>query len=273
MRGRVVYCAAAAALLAATAAAADERPWQVEAGAGAEYLTSNGQQWTQEDLALRSRFAPRSIVEINARHTRRYAQNDDELGAGIALPLGGDWLLAAAAATSPTHRVLAKASGSMDLGYRLAGGWVLSGGLARSLYEGDSGASGSSTLRVNGERYMGAWRLALGLSHSRLDGGSAENGGRIQVDHYFSERGRVGIVAGTGRELENEPALQGVVSTRVSSVALLGVSPLSPDWALTWALGSTRNSDSMVRTGPSAGRPVGVAYRRNAVHIGVQHDF
>ncbi|HEY1394113.1 MAG TPA: YaiO family outer membrane beta-barrel protein [Methylibium sp.] len=267
-------CLALVLALAAAGAAADEKPWQVEAGAGAEYLTSNGQQWTQEDLALRSRFAPHSVAELATRHTRRYGQNDDEFGGSVVLPLGTDWLFGASAATSPTHRLLAKDSGSVDLGRRFSGGWLLTGGLSRSLFEIPTGASGGTTFRLNGERYVGDWRFAAGFSHIRLDGGgAADNGGRIQADHYFAERGRIGAVLAVGRELDIEPDLQGVLSIRVESAALLGVLPLSPDWGLSWSLGSTRNSDAMVRTGPNIGRPVGFTYRRNAVHIGVQHDF
>jgi YaiO family outer membrane protein len=267
--------ALAATLPAARELRAQPSAWQVEAGVGAEHFTGSGPTWRQTDLALRSRFAPRSVAELNARRTHRAGLDDNEIGVGLALPLDAHWSLAAAAAVSPTHRALAQTSGSLALSRTLGGGWVLGAGLSRSLYdtrESGGGTTGSSTLRLNAERYAGAWRFALGLNRSRLDGGTTDNGWVAQTDRYIGERGRIGLIYARGRELESLPP-NGVLSIRVETVALVGVWPISSGWALTGALGSTRNSDGVQRIGPDAGNPVGSSTRRNALRLGVQHDF
>lgn len=264
-----------AALLPAEELRAQARPWQVEAGTGAEHFTGDGPTWRQTDFALRSRFAPRSVAELNARRTSRAGLDDNEVGAGLALPLGAQWSLAVGAAFSPTHRALAESSGNVGLSRSVAGGWVFGAGLSRSLYDARAsggGTTGSTTLRLTGERYVGAWRFALGLNRSRLDGGTTDDGWVVQTDRYVGERGRIGLIYASGRELENLPP-SGVLSIKVETVALVGVWPIARDWALTGALGSTRNSDGVRRTGPNAGDPVGSSTRRNALRLGVQHDF
>lgn len=260
------------ALLLNTAGAA--QGWQVEAGAGVEHADNDSSDWQQFDLALRSRFAPRSVAELTTRHTRRHGYDDHEIGAGLALPLGGDWSLAASATASPSHRVLARASGRVDLARAFEGGWVLSAGVGRSLFDGvGTGKSGSSNWRLSGERYVGDWRLMAGLVRTRLDGGQTDGGGLLQVDRYVGERGRVGVFYARGRELENVPELAGVVSTRVDTYGLLTIWPLSTDWALVGSIGRSRNSDRVLRTGPGAGGAAGADYRRDGIRLGVQHDF
>lgn len=270
---RVAPWLLAALLLPPVAAAQDGAGWQLELGHGVErYEDDAAATWLQTDLALRSRFAPRAVAELNARRTRRYGRDDQELGLGLAMPLDARWSITASASASPTHRVLAKSSGALGLARSFDGGWVVGAGLARSRYDSDGGSSGNTTLRLNGERYVGAWRFALGANRSRLDGGETEHGWVAGVDRYLGERGRVGLIVARGRELENLPP-NGIVSTRVETVALVGVWPLARDWALTGALGSTRNRDGVRRTGPDAGEPVGVSTRRLAARLGVQHDF
>lgn len=271
MMRAVLLLAAALALVAPAGAAA---PWQLELGAGVEDFSNQTASWREVDLSLRSRFAPRSLAELQLRHTRRRGFDDTEIGAGLALPLGADWGLGAAATLSPTHDVLARASGRVDLTRAFAGGWVLGAGLGRSLYDGAGAAPvGSSVLRLRGERYVGAWRFAAGLNRSRLDGGQRDSGWLLALDHYIGDVGRVGLVIARGRELENEPALGGVLSTRVETLALVGAWPLAADWSLAGSLARTRHSDSDVRTGPRAGDAVGSAYRRLGVRLGVRHDF
>ena len=279
MRRATACLIALTACFAACAPAAfaqEARPWQAELGAGVERFSNQLDDWQQLDFALRHRFAPRTLAEGTLRQTRRRGFDDSELGGGVSLPLDADWTLSGAASVSPTHRVLAKAAGRIDLSRALADGWVVGGGLGRSLDEGEgaSGTTGSSIARLSVERYVGSWRFAAGILRSRLDGGENDNGGLLQLDHYFAdERGRIGLILARGRELENDPSLGGVLSTRVDTVAVVGAWPLDADWTLLGSLSTTRQSDAEVRTGPRAGQGVGQAYRRNGIRLGVQRDF
>ena len=273
---RAALLLGAGLLAAAGAAAQTTAPWQVEVGAGIEHADNGSADWHQLDLALRSRFAPRSVAEISARRVRRYGFDDSEIGLGLALPLGERWSVSASAQASPEHRVLARLAGRVDVARSFDGGWVLGGGVARSLFDGaGSDPSGSSTLRLLGERYVGNWRFAAGLSRTRIDGGGggAEGGWLLQADRYFGDVGRLGVVAARGREPENLPEVGGVVSTRVTTLGLVGTWPLGGAWALTGALVRTLSSDGEVRSGPRTGDAVGSSYRRDGVRLGLRYDF
>jgi YaiO family outer membrane protein len=252
-------------------ALAAEPAWQVEAGAGVDHLSNGAPNWSQFDFALRHRFAPRSQAELSLRRTRRSGLSDEELGAAIALPLDAQWSAALAATASPSHKVLARAGGRVELSRAFDGGWVAGAVLGRRLYE----AGGNTLLAFGVERYVEAWRFAAQVGQTRLDaGGATAASARLQVDRSFdAERGRVGLIVAQGRELEGVPAtlLTGaeVIDQRVATLALVGVWPVAPAWALTWEASHVRYDELRRRSGAIAGAP----YRRSGVRLGVRHDF
>jgi YaiO family outer membrane protein len=256
---------------AVSVAVAADPAWQVEAGAGGDHLSNDAPNWSQFDLALRHRFAPRSLAELNLRRTRRSGLTDEELGGVVALPLGTEWSASLAAAASPSHNVLARYGGRLDVGRSFDGGWVASAVLGRRLFEAD----GNTLVGIGVERYVGVWRFAAQFGQTRLDGGAGSAGNtRLQVDHSFdAERGRVGLILAQGRELEGIPATPtsaaDVIDQHVASVALVGVWPLAPAWALAWDLSHVRYDDLRRRSGVPAGAP----YERSGVRLGVRHDF
>lgn len=260
------------ALAVGSAAAAIEAPaWQAEAGAGADHLSNGAARWSQLDFSLRHRFAPRSQFELTLRRTRRSGLADEELGAGVALPIDAQWSAALAATASPSHHVLARTGGRLELSRALDGGWVASGVFGRRVF---SGGGGNSLLALGVERYVDTWRWAAQLGQTRLDGGGSAANVRLQVDRYFDgERGRIGLILARGRELEGLPATTGVAADvldqRVGTLALVGAWPLAPAWALTGEASHVRYDDPRRRSGALPG----VAYRRSGVRLGVRHDF
>jgi YaiO family outer membrane protein len=248
-----------------------EPAWQVEAGAGADHLSNGAPNWSQIDLALRHRYAPRSQAELSLRRTRRSGLTDEELGAAIALPLDPQWSAALAAAGSPSHQVLARVGGRAEVARSFEGGWVASGVLGRRLYEAD----GNTLVAFGIERYVEAWRFAVQIGHTRLDaGGGTAPSARLQVDRAFdAERGRVGLILANGRELEGVPATPftpaDVIDQRVTTLALVGVWPVAVAWALAWEASHARYDDLSRRSGAPAGAP----YQRTGIRLGVRHDF
>jgi YaiO family outer membrane protein len=231
-------------------------------------LDNGSPDWRQLDLALRHRSAPERVNEIGLRRVERYGQRDAELSAGVSLPLGTDWGLALRASLAD-GAFLARAAGQVDLTRRLADGWVLGAGLGRGLYAPEGGiASGTTTLRGSVERYVGAWRLAAGASHARLDGGHGASALRLQVDRYFGDDSRVGLIVARGDELEYDP--QGVLSSRVGAVALVGRWSFATGWALAGDLGRTTVRD-VERRGGSGGSAPG--YRRSGGRLALQREF
>ena len=248
--------------------------WQVEVGAGADRLSSAAPNWHQVDLALRHRFAPRSVVELNLRRTQRSGLDDTELGGVVALPLGEAWQASLGASFSPSHEVLPRQVARLELSRSFEGGWVASVAMARRRFEVGSVDSGTTQVALGVERYVDAWRLAAAVGSTRLDGGGSAGNLRLQLNRSFAdERGRIGLIAARGRELEGVPATllapSDVVDQRVDTLALVGVLPLTDRWALTGEASHVRNSDVRRRSALPAAAP----YQRNGARIGVRRDF
>jgi YaiO family outer membrane protein len=264
----VVGVLLACALLAP--AQADTPPWQVELGLGSERLSNDSPDWRQLDLALRRRLEGGMVADVGLRRVERYGRRDGEMSVGATWPLTADWTLALRAAAS-NGRFLATTSGQAELTRRLDGGWVLGAGFGRSLYDPEGGvASGTSTARANVERYVGAWRFAAGASRARLDRGESASALRLQLDHYFNDSARLGLLVARGDELEYDTL--GVLASRVGAVALLGRVPLVQGWAVTGELSRTRVRDTVRRGGPAGGAS-SAGYRRSGGRLALQRDF
>lgn len=261
-------CASLVLLCGATAAQAVD--WQLEAGAGAEHVSTSADNWRQQDLALRATLAPRRSLELQAIHATRYGLNDSALAVGLGWALGEGWALGARLQASPEHRFLPQHAVTLDISRELGDGWVLGAGAGDTRYRPEGGAPSSvSTLRLGLERYVGNWRWAAGLSQARLAGGAQATGWRLQLDHYVGEVGRLGLLVASGDELESLP--DGLVASRTTAVALVGRWPLAPRWALTGELSTTRQSGFERR--PATGAPPPPDSRRTGGRLGVQHDF
>ena len=262
------------ALATAAGVVAAEPAWQFEAGAGAEHLSGGAPDWRQLDATLRHRFAPRSLLELSLRRTQRSGLDDHEIGGLVALPLGDGWNTTLAATSSPSHRVLARHGARIEVARAFDGGWVASGLVGRRLFDAGGTTAGNTQIGFGVERYVDVWRLALALGTTRLDGGGSAGSLRLQVDRSFAaERGRVGVILARGRELEGIAATPlasaDVIDQRVTSLALVGSSPLANAWALTGVLSRVRNDDLQRRSALPAGAP----NQRSGVRIGVRHDF
>jgi YaiO family outer membrane protein len=247
MRRGLAALAAIAVVAALSAPGVRAEGWQAEFGAARETLSGERPSWTQVDAALRRAWAPGTRFELFTRRTERFELVDRELAAGLALPLSERWSLSLGTATSPTHRVLPHGSAEAGLQFALGDGWVAGAAFKRTRYD---------TTHSSG-RYAGAWRAAAAWIHTRLDGGRSTDAGRLQLDHFFSDDNRLGLIVASGREVDDAGAAQ-VNVLQVDTVALVGRWRLAPGWALVGDLGSTR---------------VGSIYRRNGGRLGVQLDF
>ena len=243
---------------AGTVAAQTAAPWQLEVGTAHESLTRGLPDWTQTDVALRRSLAPRTLVELNARRTERFGLRDSEWGLAAALPLGGGWSTSLSAAASDTHRVLPRASVGAGVQRELGDGWVAGATLRQTRYSADR----ANALALEAERYFGSaaigeWRVAAQVTAARLAGVGGTESLRLQVDRYFGPRSRVGLLASTGREIDNLGQGRALVSD-AQTVVLLGRWSVDAGWSLTGELGSTRLADR---------------YRRSGGRLGVQLDF
>lgn len=239
-------------------AQAQASPWQAEFGVGSEALSRGLADWQQTDLALRRRWAPRAQFELNARRTERFGLVDRELGAGLALPLAAGWDASLGLSASASHHILPRSNLTAGLQHQLGDGWVLGGTLRATHYDVDR----ASALSLGAERYFGSsaigeWRAAASLTATRLSGLGSSGSARVQLDRYFGDRGRLGLLVSVGREIDNLG--QGALRIAdVQSLVLLGRWPLGPAWALNGEIGQTR---------------LGSQYRRSGGRLGVELDF
>lgn len=251
------WCLFAASALALSAQA-QEPAWQVEVGAGQESLSRGLPSWRQDDLALRHRWAPRSIVELNARRTERFDQSDRELGAAIAWPLDARWDANVAASASSTHRVLPRHSLAGGLQRQLGDGWVAQAGLRSTRYDRDR----ATAITLGADKYfggaeLGEWRAAAQVTLTRLAGVGSSEAARLQIDRYFGTRNRIGLLASAGREIDNLGQGNVLISDARALVLLARWSP-GGAWSVNGELGQTELGDR---------------YRRRGGRLGVQLDF
>ncbi len=267
---------ASCAAVAQTDTTARVPAWQVEAGVGADHLSSGAPGWRQADLALRHRFAPRSLFELGLRGTRRGVADDTEVAALVSLPLGrgSAWQGTLGASLSPSHEALPSQTARLELARSFEGGWVAGATLSRRRFEVGTADSGSTQIGLGLERYLGAWRGAVTVGSTQVDGSGRAANVRLQIDRSFAaERGRIGLIVARGRELEGVPATllapSDVVEQRVDTLALVATLPLAERWALTGDISHVRNSDLRRRSGLPAGSPV----ERSGARLGVRFDF
>lgn len=258
---RAAACAGLAALAAAGVALparAQDAPWQLELGAGRESLSRGLASWRQEDAAVRWRRAPGSLAEFNARRTERFGLTDRELGTALAWPLDAQWSAQLAATASATHRVLPRYSASGALQRQLGDGWVAQAGLRSTRYERDR----ANALSLGADKYFGGaavgeWRAAAQLTLTRLAGAGSSESLRLQLDRWFGQRTRIGLIASAGREIDNLGQGNVLVSDARALVLLARWSP-GGAWSINGELGRT---------------DLGDRYRRSGGRLGVQLDF
>lgn len=261
----------AGCLLAAWALGASAQGrWQVEAGAGVQTLDNGSPDWREAELALRRRDGDQRF-ELQLRDARRYGLHDREITLAGGLALSPDWNLGLRASVAPGADFLPRQAGSVELGVRLGGGWIGAAALGRNRYDGaETPPSGTSSLRLGLERYTGPWRWAGAVTRIRSDGGATAHGAQLQLDHFFGDEARLGVLVAGGRELESAP--DGLLSTRVNTVVLLGRWPLGGGWQLAGELSHTRVSDLERRIG-GVDQPLPGGYRRDGVRLGVRREF
>ena len=256
-RARFVAAALCAAVLGA-GGVAHAASSQAEIGITAESLSAGYAPWHEVAFALRHEWAPRTQIELTLRETERFDRRDEEIGIGLAAPLPGGFGATLAASASPSHAILPRSSLAAGVNRVLGDGWVLGAGLRSTHYDGDRANAVSATL----ERYFasgggGEWRAAATVVTTRLVGVATSSALRLQLDRYFGDRARLGLLVAGGREIDNlgQGAL---LISNVSSVSLSGRWPIAPAWSLLGEVGQHR---------------LGSRYTRSAGRLGVQLDF
>jgi YaiO family outer membrane protein len=247
--------ASAQAPAAEAAAAADPAAnrYFLEASLGRDGLTRGLPEWTSQQITLGGQRADKTLLFVGERHTERYALKDRETRIGGSLPLGESAQLGIEAASSPTHQVLAKRYGLVELNLQPATGWSVATGWKRSVY--GNGLTG--VVHAGVDRYIGNERFSYTHYAGGPDGSARTPSHRLQWAHYYSDADWFGLALVSGRETERNGSSQ-FLTTPIRGYTLSGRHTLVPGWAAVWEASRQRQ---------------GALYTRSGAQLGIRRDF
>ena len=225
---------------------------QVELSAESSRLSNGSPDWQELSLRINQQRGQRNVKELTLTQTSRFGLDDQQISGLYVNPLTDQLTAMLAANISPSHRVLARYGVNGALQYEFAPAWLVHAGLASKRY--DSVNVNQASLML--EHYFSsfsasaAWRpvRALGVSSSSTE---------LRGYYYYRDTSYIGVIVSTGQEATSVNAST-VLLTDVRATALLGRHWLSRQWAINYAVTSTRQ---------------GSFYNRNSVRLGAQYLF
>lgn len=222
----------------------------VELSHGVEALSGDRPGWRATALELLWTGERGAAAGLAAREHSRFEREDLELGAHGQAPLGR-FVLALEGSASPTWRFLPRWAGGLRVERALTREWIASAGVRAARYDGDLSRSTPVFASAGLERYWSRWRAAATTTAVALEGAWSGNG-RLALDLFYGEGGRVGVSAAAGRELESLGEGR-LLRTNVLAGAITGAHPLRGGWATTWELSAQRQGDLYTRVGGRLG--------------------
>ena len=225
---------------------------QVELSAESSRLSNGSPDWQELSLRINQQRGQRNVKELTLAQTSRFGLDDQQISGVYATPLTDRLTATLAASVSPSHRILARHGIDGALQYEFAPAWLVHAGLASKRY--DSVSVNQASLML--EHYFSsfsasaAWRpvRALGVSSSSTE---------LRGYYYYRDNSYIGVIVSTGQEATSVNAST-VLLADVRATALLGRHWLSRQWAISYAITSTRQ---------------GSFYNRNSVRLGAQYLF
>ncbi|MYN05144.1 YaiO family outer membrane beta-barrel protein [Pseudoduganella sp. DS3] len=244
--GPAALSALAALALLAGAAPARAAETTVGISHGIDKLTGPRADWHETALTLRHQLAPRSGFGLGATRIERFGIHETQFSANADLPLSERLTASIDGTASGDHQILARHALGATLQYEFAKGWLVHGGGRSSSYN-DAHVNQSLLMLeryVGNYSFAGAWRAARAL-------GATAHSGELRANYYYGERSAVGLSLAAGKEAANIGGVTRLGSVR--SAALTGRHWLDQRWAVTYALGHTRQGDFYTRNGINLG--------------------
>ncbi|HSD18990.1 MAG TPA: YaiO family outer membrane beta-barrel protein [Anaeromyxobacter sp.] len=226
------------------------RAASVELSHGVDALSGDRPGWRATALEALWTGARGAAGGFATRELSRFDRDDVEFAAFGQAPVGG-FVLALEGSASPTWWFLPRWSAGLRVERAVAPGWIASVGVRAARYERDVTRSTPLFASAGLERYWGRWRAAATTATVGL-AGTWSGTGRLALDLYYGNGGRVGVSAAAGRELESIGDGR-LLRSNVLGAAIVGAHPLRGGWAATWELSAQRQGDLYVRTGGRLG--------------------
>ena len=208
--------------------------------------------WRQHSLLVSRHWDARTVLMAEAHGTERFGRTDHEYAIGGSLPLTPALTLGLRAATSPSHRVIARGSAGGTLQYEFAKGWLVHGGLRHTRYDATDVDQGSLML----ERYFDDFSV-LGAVHRTRAFGQHHESHELRGSWYYADKSSIGLFLASGDEVAQVGAGALAVS-RVRSVALVGKHHPGGSWTVHYGLHRIEQ---------------GTAYTRSGFTLGAQYAF
>ncbi len=215
-------------------------------------LSNNSPDWRETALRYNRSLGTRHGFDLTALQASRFGLNDDQLLASYVRPLSDKAGLSADASASPGHNFPPQRSLGLTLNYAFAPAWLAYVGLKNTRYTDASIEQG--LLMV--ERYVGAFSISAAWRPVQAFG-TATSSHELRGSYYYGDKNAITLLVSDGQEATQINSSQ-ISLANVSSIALFGRHWVARDWALTYALNSTRQGDF---------------YTRNGLRFGVQHIF
>lgn len=237
----------------AQAESADSRrPNTVELSADSQRLSNGRPDWSEHALRWSRWLGQRQQLDITLLQARRFGLQDEQILASYTAPLAGKLGATLDAGLSPTHNFMARHSLGLTLQYEFASGWLAYGGMKNTAY--DSGSVEQATLML--EHYVSSFSWAAAWRPVRAFATSTHSS-ELRGSYYYGDKNFIGISWASGQEVTPVSG-SALVLADIWSVALTGRHWLHQNWAVNYALNSTRQ---------------GSYYNRDGVRIGVQYIF
>jgi len=243
----VRHALAAIALLLPLAARATGN---VELSQGADQLSGGRAAWRATVFQAAWKGERGAAIGAGVRELSRFSRDDVDGVVWAQAPLG-DFVVGVEGSASPTWRFVPRwaVGGRIERG--LGAGWIASAGMRAARYESELTSSTPLFASAGLERYWGRWRAAATTMAVGL-GNSWSGGGRLALDLFYGNDGRVGVSAAAGRELESLGEGQ-LLRSDVLGAAIAGAHPLRGAWAVTWELSGQRQGVLYTRIGGRLG--------------------
>lgn len=219
---------------------------QVEAGLGYDSFSKGRGNGRSEYLSFEHRFAPRKLLYGTLQESEKFDKNDLQLMVGGYYPLPSSMTLNVEASVSGSHKIVPENTLMASIQVPISKGWFMTGGLRHSQYTSSNSFQEFGIL----EWYFSDYRLAYILSATQALG-STLFGNRISLSRYYNDISYVTLTVGQAREGERDLGKDIFFDT--ASIGLNGRHWFNKDWAMAWAIGSTRQDTAYSRTGGSLG--------------------
>ena len=234
-------------------AAARSRSTQLAVRSARERLSNGTPDWRDSGLELLHEFEKRKVLLGSFVESSRFGLRDRTATLEGYYPLSERTTGYFMAATSDTHRVLAKDTAQAQLAYAFGQGWGVMGGLRRANYNTTTVDIADLTL----ERYFSNFRAALTVlpAHSSTAGNATSY--RLQFGYYYGDEQRVQFMYSNGTEVDRPSAVDLVIATHVRASVIYGRHWITHAWALDYGVGRTAQG----------------AVNRNAASVGLRYRF